>query len=202
MLLRSHLLKLILCFSVIFIPSIQSANAGGKKGLGLAIGVGAGLLLLNELGKKSKEKKKKVRSKKKGSGYSTTSSEYYDSTPEEDVALSYHRQAEFEAALKRERNKQAEKNRNVLLAINDFIKDLKALHSDYRISQLKNNQVTQGEIERVVDEVYKFAHLYKFDRFSGEIWTRDRLKVQIIREAAKGLDPYFHGVGAKGPKHE
>ena len=98
-----------------------------------------------------------------------------------------------------------ERGRNVDKAVADFITTLKdyhyrLLHRDVSASTgLNINQVTEGELKRSVEDAYKVAHLYEFEQFSGELWTRDRLTVRIIDEAQKGLEPYFTGVGAKGP---
>jgi hypothetical protein len=98
-----------------------------------------------------------------------------------------------------------ERGRNVDKAVADFIDKLKdyhqgLLHRDVSASTgLNINQVTEGELKRSVEDAYKGAHLYEFEQFSGELWTRDRLTVRIIDQAQKGLEPYFTGVGAKGP---
>jgi hypothetical protein len=106
-----------------------------------------------------------------------------------------------------ERAKQLERGRNVDLALNEFIgllKDYhkKILHRDVNVEAatgLNINQVTTGELRRGAEDAYKNARLYEFERYAGELWTRDRLLVRIIQQSETGLKPYFEGVGAKGP---
>ena len=100
-----------------------------------------------------------------------------------------------------------EKGRNVSLAITTFIEDLKEKHKEILKSNvnvsaatgLNINQVTVADLNRGIEEAYKEAKLNKFEKFAGELWTRDRLLVRVIRHAQTGLPPYFQGVGAKGP---
>ncbi len=106
-----------------------------------------------------------------------------------------------------ERAKQLERGRNVDLALNEFIGQLKdyhkqILHRDVNVEAatgLNINQVTAGELRRGAEDAYKNAHLYEFERYAGELWTRDRLLVRVIQQSKSGLKPYFEGVGAKGP---
>jgi hypothetical protein len=106
-----------------------------------------------------------------------------------------------------ERAKQLERGRNVDLALNEFISLLKdyhkqILHRDVNVEAatgLNINQVTTGELRRGAEDAYKNARLYEFERYAGELWTRDRLLVRIIQQSETGLKPYFEGVGAKGP---
>ena len=199
----SRIFTICVCLSLI---SLMPTKSYAGKGAAKAIGIGAGLLMLKGIIDHKNKKKKKVRKKRKtngGGAYAGAGAGYY-SQQNEDIVVNYNRQAEIEALQKRRRNFSAEQKRNVLLAVNGFIATLRDEHQKLRrngksIAGLDPNQVTQGEIERVVDEVYKVARLFMFDRYSGEIWTPDRLKVQIINEANKGLPPYFNGVASKGP---
>ncbi len=105
-------------------------------------------------------------------------------------------------------NQNSEESRNVGNAIKSFIDVLEQEHRKLRNSANANvrastgsniNQITEGEIRTSVDKAYEETHLTDFDTLAGELWTRDRLQVQILREAEKGILPYFKGVGAKGP---
>lgn len=113
-----------------------------------------------------------------------------------------------EAYHKIDQNQKTERNRNVSLAIEDFIDVLEDQHrklrnvkdANVRASTGSNiNQITEGEIRVAAEKAYQEAHLTDFDLLAGELWTRDRLEVQILVEAQTGILPYFHGVGAKGP---
>ena len=105
-------------------------------------------------------------------------------------------------------NEAIERNRNVDKAVADFISVLEQEHKALRNNQNANvrvstgsniNQVTAGEIRLAVEKAYEEAHLTDFDSLTGELWTRDRLLVQVLVEAKIGVLPYFQGVGAKGP---
>ncbi len=105
-------------------------------------------------------------------------------------------------------NQNSEESRNVGNAITSFITVLEQEHRKLRNSTNANvrastgsniNQITEGEIRASVDKAYEETHLTDFDTLAGELWTRDRLQVQILREAEKGILPYFNGVGARGP---
>jgi hypothetical protein len=106
-----------------------------------------------------------------------------------------------------EKAKKLERGRNVDAALNEFIDQLKEyhrqiLHRDVNVEAatgLNINQVTTGELRRGAEDAYKNAKLYEFERYAGELWTRDRLLVRIIQQSKSGLKPYFEGVGAKGP---
>ena len=100
-----------------------------------------------------------------------------------------------------------ETGRNVDNAIKVMIDVLKDYHQrilkkDVNVNAatgLNINQVTAGELKRGVESAYKDARLFEFERFVGELWTHDRLMVRVIMQAKGGLEPYFQGVGAKGP---
>ncbi len=103
-------------------------------------------------------------------------------------------------------NENSEENRNVSKAISRFIDVLKLQHKLLRSSANASvsasfdiHQVTEGEVRTSVDKAYQEAELTDFDTLAGEIWTGDRLRVQILRQAEKGILPYFKGVGARGP---
>ena len=61
------------------------------------------------------------------------------------------------------------------------------------------NQVTAGQVKVSIEDAYEKANLREFEKYTGELWTRDRLLVRTLRYATKNLGPYFEGVGAKGP---
>jgi hypothetical protein len=100
-----------------------------------------------------------------------------------------------------------ESDRNVENAIKSFIEDLRGRHANLLgknrnvnvATGLDINQVTAGQVRAAVEDAYKQARLYEFERLAGEMWTRDRLMVLALRHARKSLAPYFDGAGAKGP---
>ncbi|MGO9173654.1 MAG: hypothetical protein ACLP7P_17070 [Rhodomicrobium sp.] len=108
--------------------------------------------------------------------------------------------------LEKQRADQLEKQRNVDKAIDKFITTLKNYHSwlkEHGVSgSTEINQVTAGELRTSLEEAYRQGRLFEFERYAGELWTRDRLMVLTLRYAEEGLLPYFHGVGAKGPSVE
>lgn len=100
-----------------------------------------------------------------------------------------------------------ERERNVDAAVSDFVAELARRHEELlaqgdravRATRGEINQVTAGQVRSSIEDAYDKANLHEFERFAGELWTRDRLLVRIVNSAKKGLRPYFEGVGAKGP---
>jgi hypothetical protein len=105
----------------------------------------------------------------------------------------------------RSRAEHMELERNVDKTIEAFITTLTKAHEDLRnqgnvhSTRGEINQVTAGQIRSSIEDAYDKANLREFEQFTGELWTRDRLMVRILRSASRGLGPYFEGVGAKGP---
>jgi hypothetical protein len=109
-----------------------------------------------------------------------------------------------------------ERKRDVEQAVDDFLDCLRGLHGvnkadddagglcsdpepNSRVKPGLISQVTAGEVKREIEEAYKQAQLFHFERLAGELWTRERLQVRILDRSAKQLLPYFEGVGARGP---
>jgi hypothetical protein len=111
--------------------------------------------------------------------------------------------AQQEEDRERERANKLERERNVDKAIDKFILTLRGYHEQLKrtgvTGSLVINQVTAGELKTSLDEAYRQGHLSEFERYTGELWTRDRLMVLTLRYAEEGLKPYFFGVGARGP---
>lgn len=191
----------------------QPAEARRGIGIGAGIAVGGALLLLNEAARgKARRSRKKRRSKSKRRGVKRSTVRRQDTDLEElNRARRLRENAAAQAARARaiERSERAERGRNVDKAVRRFIAELERLHKRLRGSRTNVrasrssdiNQVTAGEVLRLVDDTYRSTDtsLAQFDRFAGELWTRDRLKVELLSEARRGLPPYFDGVGAKGP---
>jgi hypothetical protein len=111
----------------------------------------------------------------------------------------------------RERTARLERERNVDAAVSEFIGTLEEWHHRLRANNNANvrvssglniNQVTAGEVKKAIEDAYSAARLGDFERHAGEMWTRDRLMVRILRRAEAQLDPYFRGVGVKGTSME
>jgi hypothetical protein len=109
------------------------------------------------------------------------------------------------------RTARLEQERNVDSAVKAFIVTLEQWHQALRNNRNANvrvssgvsiNQVTAGEVKKAVEDAYGAARLVDFERHAGEMWTRDRLMVRILRRAQAQLDPYFSGVGVKGTSME
>lgn len=194
---------------------VVSPASAGKKGVGSFLGgVGVGVIL-NEMSKgltgegEKSEKPRRKKSDDEGGGNGGGESGKSSSKQAEQQLLeaSTNHVEEEEARRRIEQNEVAERNRNVEKAIAHFIDVLEAQHRVLR-GQMANvrvssgdgiNQVTAGEVRSEVERAYLEAKLTDFDQFAGELWTRDRLTVQILRETERGIEPYFEGVGAKGP---
>lgn len=197
------------CSCLAIVTVLGAAPVGADNG-SLGLGIGIGILMnkaLNGLGAQGKgqpqnrqSKDGGTRNRSAGSGGSGKSP-----TPKEQTEVTANYAAEEEARRRIEQNEVAERNRNVEKAIAGFIEVLERQHIRLRGETVNVraggtiNQVTAGEVRSEVDKAYMQARLTDFDRFAGELWTRDRLTVQILREADRGIQPYFDGVGAKGP---
>ena len=105
------------------------------------------------------------------------------------------------------RAEDMERERNVDSAIKSFLGALASGHEallkqpdrGVRATRGEINQVTHGQVKISIETAYERANLQEFEKFTGEVWTRDRLLVRILHYAKKRLRPYFEGVGAKGP---
>jgi hypothetical protein len=195
--------------SALLTPAPAQAN---KRGVGTAIGIGAGLLLMDEAAKAMQQQgggKAPVQRRPKGdgSGGGSTASDKPADAPKvtfSDVKRMTQVRNEITEI---KRAKQQEDDRNVDLAVKFLLSHIEYKHQELRgqrvnvkVSTGSNiNQVTAGEIKRAAEDAYKQGRLYEFERFAGELWTRDRLMVRLLRHAQARLDPYFDGVGAKGP---
>ena len=142
---------------------------------------------------------------------SDTSSEKAESSRAEAakaLKVLYLRQAEI---AEQNRARELERARNVDLAVREFIEELRRQHADLRsarridvsVAQGTNiNEVTEGTVKNAIEAAFDKAGLNAFARMAGEMWTRDRLLVRIVDRAKLQLEPYFTGVGAKGPSME
>jgi hypothetical protein len=190
--------------------TIDTAQAR-KRGVGTVLGVGAGLLILNEAAKAMNNpgQRRQPQSGGSGDGASGARGRGVGTTQPAVQTINFvDSEAEREANELYVLNSTAEENRNVDLAVSLFVGTLQAFHEQMnrelsrRSSSVRGdgvNQVTAGEVKRAVELAYQSGNLSHFDRFAGELWTRDRLQVQILREARHGLEPYYKGVGARGP---
>ena len=191
--------------------SSTAVEARRDRGLGTAIGIGSGLLLLNEAAKAMNQQKdgstpgpRRAKGGSSGEGKDTPSARQ----PTQPSASDLRNYAQAEAERQQiDLANRMESDRNVDAAVNAFIADLKRRHQQLlggRVnvgvaSGLNINEVTAGQIKAAAEEAYKQAHLYDFERFAGEMWTRDRLIVFVLRHARRSLAPYYNGAGAKGP---
>lgn len=191
----------------------STAEARRDRGLGTAVGIGSGLLLLNEAAKAMNQQKggdsagpRRSKGGSKGESGDGRSPQQAGQQAPNSSDLRNYVQAEAERQQIELANRM-ESDRNVDAAVNAFIVDLKKRHQQLLggranvgvASGLNINEVTAGQIKAAAEEAYKQAHLYDFERFAGEIWTRDRLMVFVLRHARRSIAPYFNGAGAKGP---
>lgn len=193
----------------IAISSFANSAVAQRRGVGTVLGIGAGLSLMNEAAK-AMQGKQEVKRKPRGEGGSGEGGTANREKPAEaQVSFSdVKRMTQVRNEINEiKRAKQQEDDRNVDLAVKELLAHIEYKHQELRgqrvnvkVSSGSNiNQVTAGEIKRAVDDAYKAGRLYEFERFAGELWTRDRLMVRLLRHAQARLDPYFDGIGAKGP---
>jgi hypothetical protein len=195
---------LISAFAVVTLFSVPSVHAGSRNSIGNIIGVGAAGALLNDAAKALGQKPQRP-SGSPGSG-SGSGSEPVKRNEDPDAAARAARQlAAIEENAEIERVQKMELERNVDLAIKAFLDKLiewhNAINTGDRVRSTRGelNQVTAGQVKASIEEAYEKANLREFEKYSGELWTRDRLLVRIMRYATKNLRPYYEGVGAKGP---
>ena len=186
---------------------VQAGN-GLKKIIGIGAGIAIGGAILNDLMKsKKKYGRKSKRSRHRSKKGKRARSRANAGTGGGDDDYVSARDAKNHAALEEERkefarSKSLEAERDVKRAISYFITVLDKKHDKLKRTRRAGkyvNQVTAGELERSLDVSYQRGRLQEYDRFAGEMWTRDRLKVRVLRTAMQGLQRYFEGVGAKGP---
>ncbi|HEU0160122.1 MAG TPA: hypothetical protein VFR00_12440 [Hyphomicrobiaceae bacterium] len=175
-----------------------------RNTIGTIIGVGAAGALLNEAAKAMGQKP--TRPGGPAAPGTSSSGETGKRNEDPDAAARAARQlAAIEENGEIERAKKMELERNVDLAIKAFIDKLiewhNAINTGDRVRSTRGelNQVTAGQVKASIEEAYDKANLREFEKYSGELWTRDRLLVRIMRYATKNLRPYYEGVGAKGP---
>jgi hypothetical protein len=195
---------------LIFFGGITTSSAQGRRAIEFGVGLGMGLLLgkgLKSQGSDPKQTRNRGAGQRNQGGGGKAAAEQSAASQQQSVEVSENWAAEEEARRRIDQNDAAERNRNVEKAIAGFLKALEDQHLilhgqtvNVRVaSGATISQVTAGEVRSEVEKAYADAHLTDFDRFAGELWTRDRLTVQILKEAEKGIEPYFQGVGAKGP---
>jgi hypothetical protein len=160
-------------------------EAQRRRDIGTAIGVGAGLLMLNEAAKGMKQRKQDAPSTQRrpqqgADGDAPKSSKRSDqptgAQAQNSSELRNYAQAEAERQQIEAANRM-ESDRNVETAVDAFITDLRRRHegllggrANVRVATgLNINEVTAGQIKAAVEEAYKQAHLYEFERFAGEV---------------------------------
>lgn len=144
--------------------------------MGTAIGIGSGLLLLNEAAKALSQQKGgdasgPRRSKGGAKGESSDGCGPQQAPNAADLRNYVQEQAERQQI---ELANRMESDRNVEAAVNAFIVDLKKRHQQLLggranvgvASGLNINEVPAGQIKAAAEEAYKQAHLYDFERFA------------------------------------
>jgi hypothetical protein len=175
-----------------WMPDVSFARRG--FGFGVAAGIMGGMMMRGYPGGGG-------RHRYRGGGGGSGDSPSNTPASNENAAL------QMEALILTTANQKSEEWRNVDEQIKNFIKFLELKHQDLRKSRenvrassgSNINQITEGEIRVALEKAYQEAHLTDFDALSGELWTHDRLQVQVLWIGRDKIAPYFNGVGAKGP---
>lgn len=183
----------------------SSANAQGKT-VGTALGIGAGLLILNEAAKaiQGQPQQQRQQSGNRGGGGESSSERTPKKTAEQKLFDVNAWAARMEEVEERERSTRQEAERNVDGAITQFIAELrsgleakKKTGSGVTVGN-EINQVTEGEVKRLLEAAFDGSRLPQFERLPGEMWTRNRLMVRVLRQAKRELASYLEGVGVRG----
>jgi hypothetical protein len=64
------------------------------------------------------------------------------------------------------------------------------------------NEITKKDVLEAADAAYIASGLAKFEQFGADLWTGDRLRVEIIDRATMMLEPYYKGVAQTGLSKE
>ena len=202
------------CIALVAAWSMSATPAQAqRKIMNGIIGMGAAGAILNNAAKGMEQGKPRSgsqnrRSKDEDGEPDRSSSKKNEKTDHEANARMAKTLAAIEAELiDIRRAEEMERERNVEIAIKAFVTALAAGHEtllnqrdrNVRATRGEINQVTAGQVKISIEAAYDRANLQEFEKFTGEVWTRDRLLVRILHYANKRLKPYFDGVGAKGP---
>jgi hypothetical protein len=187
------ILPLTIAFCAAALGAAAPAAAKSRNTIGTIIGVGAAGALLNEAAKAMGQKP--TRPGPSGPGTSSNSETGKRNEDPDAAARAARQLAAIEENGEIERAKKMELERNVDLAIKAFIDKLiewhNAINTGDRVRSTRGelNQVTAGQVKASIEEAYDKANLREFEKYSGELWTRDRLLVRIMRYATINLRP-------------
>ncbi|MFZ4808452.1 MAG: hypothetical protein ACOYLQ_14440 [Hyphomicrobiaceae bacterium] len=202
-----------MCWSIVaclVVTTTATSATAQNKAVGIGLGVGAGLLLLNEAAKAMQNPQQQRQQRPQGQRQSSGGDSSGERAAPKKTAEQRAQELKSYAAAneewqERERSKRQEAERDVDGAISSFIDSLRrefktkqggrdaAINVSFNI-----NQVTEGEVKRLVESAFEIGRLNQFERLPGEMWTRNRLMVRILRESERELGAYFKGVGVRG----
>jgi len=199
------------CWSIVaclVVTTSATTATAQNKAIGIGLGVGAGLLLLNEAAKAmqnpQQQRQQRPQGQRQSSGESSGERAAPKKTAEQKALEAKAYFAALEELQERNRSTRQEAERDFDGAISDFIKDLKRRLEDKKKSgsavTVSNdiNQVTEGEVKRLIEAAFDGSRLPQFERMPGEMWTRNRLLVRMLRQSKRELASYVEGVGVRG----
>jgi hypothetical protein len=117
----------------------------------------------------------------------------------QDVDQSINNLRLFEAYL---RTFRQDRERNVEKAINSFIDVVASLTNAKVVRTANTNEITKQSVTAAVEAEYEKAGLAKFEQFGADLWTRERLTVEVIDRGTMMLEPYYAGVAQRGLSKE
>ena len=180
----------------------------GKRGIGGIIGIGAAAVILNEAAKAMNKELRHSRGHRSRDADDddgdNASGRHGGPDPETAARIArqlYVLQKELEEI---ERAKQMERDRNVDMAVKEFINILIQRHKEIntgdsvRATRGELNQVTAGQVKVSIEDAYEKANLREFEKYTGELWTRDRLLVRTLRYATKNRAPTSKASAPRG----
>jgi hypothetical protein len=190
--------------AAMFVAGLSNAAEAQNRGVGTVIGIGAGLLLLNEAAKAMQQQPQRPQNRPSGGSGNKEDAPSRKSAEQRLQEVKAYAAA-FEEARELDRSRRQEAERDVDGAVTLFVGALKEQHRQNKSgrdaeirSSFSINQVTEGEVRRILDEAYNVGRLFEFEKLAGEMWTRDRLMVRVLRVSERELAAYFRGVGVRG----
>jgi len=205
------------CWSIVaclVVTTTATSAMAQKKAIGIGLGVGAGLLLLNEAAKamqnpQPQPRPQAPRQSSGGGGESSGERASPKKTAEQKALEAKAYFAAREELEERNRSARQEAERDIDGAITKFILALKESLESKRsekgsaVTVSKDiNQVTEGEVKRLLEAAFEGSRLPQFERMPGEMWTRNRLMVRMLHQSKRELASYVEGIGVRGTSKE
>ncbi len=95
-----------------------------------------------------------------------------------------------------------DRERNVEQAVNSFISVIASRTDSKVVRTASTNEITKQNVTAAVEAEYERAGLARFEQFGADLWTRERLTVEVIDRGTMMIEPYYDGVAQRGLSKE